>query len=192
VVLSGSLDGSVKVWTLTQPSSSATSPSFSSSSSTSSSSTSSSSVYVASPTHSNSNSKTSSTPCVTLAPVCEFSDHEHAVTCVALDCSGALAASGAEDGTLIVWNVVTRAVMVNYTISSSSAGKASESDNRSKASQSKAPGKSGRECSGRGVTCVQWLPPDGPAEACYGASGGFERDKLVCATMDCKLLCLDR
>ena len=123
-------------------------------------------------------------------PAAEFFDHESAVLCVAIDEYGRLGAAGAEDGQLVVWDLRVKNVLFSYPAS---------------------PGRKYVPCSincstivmnlfiilllHRAIKCVKWLngsSSNSGGGSYYQGVGSFSDDKLICASADGMLLCLDR
>lgn len=99
---------------------------------------------------------------VSASPTAEFEDHEYPVHSVAIDSAGELGAAGAEDGAIVVWNLLTHTSLFHY------------------------------QCSPmkRTVTSMKWIPNHPEAVAAL-KHPGFSDKKLVAATADGKLICID-
>lgn len=74
VLLSGSLDATVKLWAV----------------------------------------KSSTSNMLSAGPTAEFADHEYPITCVAINSKGDYGAAGAEDGLLVVWNLLNQNTLFSY------------------------------------------------------------------------------
>ncbi len=100
------------------------------------------------------------------SPSAEFEDHEFPVHSVAIDTEGDVGAAGAEDGSVVVWNLLTQTSLYHYPCS---------------------PMK-------RPITAMKWIPLSGhhyEDVAHTLKQSGFTDKKLIVATADGKLLCLD-
>jgi WD40 repeat protein len=48
------------------------------------------------------------------APTAEFTDHEYPIQCVSIDSNGEIGAAGAEDGSLVVWDLKIQTAVMSY------------------------------------------------------------------------------
>jgi WD40 repeat protein len=107
-------------------------------------------------------------------PTAEFYDHENSVQAVAIDSHAEFAAAGADDGTVLIWNIASQSLIGNCQISSSRyVGRFVLRFDVNKF----------LVLLGRPISCLQWLPRRG--------APGAKDARLLCGSSDGSIALID-